>query len=371
MKQISGSFVILITVVMLATVFSGASIQANTSTIVSITQPLHTQNPAANGAGAVELDYIITSGEKVTHVTSYVKIWSNGTVFDRTIEQNGSSQLPWNTVDILQPLSFFGVSVPNGHTYATDSQSIEGVAGKVIISSMIKGNSVGLVSSAIGYATDSEIGFHLHVEVQLLSNASALERVLSNLRTNGTYFVFIPELINPSNYDKLLGDNSTVSVSNGTNGVDPELFLQEKDNTNPYPFGHINVWHLGVTLSVSSFSPGGNSYSASIDAGADSINWGEVSSSLTSTSTHNSNYAEVDSTGSAVFLGFFLGGYYEGRPTVTVSESFSFISYGLTVSGTIHDPLYIWLQFFWDKYSDYSNAYYNFNQQDVTRFMVS
>lgn len=357
------AFAVAVLVAMLATLLSGPVATSNRDMNAQDSQ-LSLTVPTVLLLGSEELEYVVISDANTTHVLADVQLWSNGTVSDRAIEQDGSTQSPSYNESISLPLSSFGLSVSNASSCVSEAQSIEGVPGQVVTTSMIRGNSFGLVSHAMGNAVNSETGFHFHVDVHLLTNGSILGAALSGLRANGTYYWFIPQLINPLHNSALLKDNSMAPTQYKVPGEDPEIFLQQKDN----PTVNQNVWHLGVSLSVSSFSPGGNTYSASIDTGSDFGNWAKLSSSLSSTSTHNSNYAEVQSTGHAVYLGWF-GQWWQGRPTVTVSESFSFSSYILTVSGSLDDPLYIY-EIFWIEYSDYSNSYYNFNYQQVTRYMV-
>ena len=135
---------------------------------------------------------------------------------------------------------------------------------------------------------------------------------LSNNRVGGNYYFFIPQLIPPTSTSTVLQNPTSFIIPippGGGGSIGGTAYLSERDNT----VADIHIWHIGTTLSVSSFTSGSSGWSSSLNAAVGTNNpfhnwWLESTSISTS---ENSQHTEVTATGSAYFYGVFPLGPYD------------------------------------------------------------
>ncbi len=332
-------------------------------------------NAAGQVTGSNSLLYSVSSNNQTFYIVSRLSNLTND-----TIEINTSTSM--STYSEIQKQSGFAYSI-NSLRFSLQSnqtsyQQIPGLPGNLTVNRFVEANSQRLISYALVSVEDRQANINHTLSVTLVSVGNSIMNKIKTMGMSDGYYFFIPQLISPAKSPGSMMTDATSAVHEshylGNNTLDPELRLTEKDNTLPYPFGNYVVWYLDVSLSVSSFSPGGNQYTDSISANTGTANWWLESYGLTVKSVHNSFYSEVDAYGNAFFLGVFPLGLYDvwwGLPNVSVGESFSFIDFSLQEYGSINDLILAFNDGIPTQWSDYTANYYNLvGYKDVVEYII-
>lgn len=251
---------------------------------------------------------VIVNGQK-HYVTSYLSAINNTYVRLRTgVSVNKTLQVDGLTAYVF-PISALEMTIPTGSQNSFRGPSSNGTW---IAQRLAKVNSENLISSISLGITNVKQGINYHLKVTLLKSSDNLMRYLSNNRVGRNYYFFIPQLIPPTSISTMLQNptNFIIQIPPGGGGdIGGTVYLSERDNT----VADIYIWHIGTTLSVSSFTSGSSGWSSSLNVAVGTNNpfhnwWLESTSISTS---ENSQHDVVTATGSAYFYGVFPLGPYD------------------------------------------------------------
>lgn len=221
----------------------------------------------------------------------------------------------------------------------------------------------GLVYSSLLIAINKAMGVNYHSMINLVSKSGDLLVALQNIRIAGKYYFFIPEIIPtvPGSQYSEASPSLVHGPPGGGGGIGGTAYLSERDNT----VADIHIWHIGTTLSVSSFTSGSSGWSSSLNAAAGTNNpfhnwWLESKSIKTS---ENSQHTEVTTDSGAYFFGIFPLGPYDfwyAYPNVQVN-----IFPNGTMTAVIHDVIlvsgsYIPLPVPWSDSTIFNGQFYGY-----------
>ncbi|MHB8396988.1 MAG: hypothetical protein ACYDAZ_06985 [Thermoplasmataceae archaeon] len=262
-------------------------------------------------SNALEVRYKIESNGQIHFATSYVFLINQTSleILSNISTRIGTQGGEFSTTYV--PLAKTEFALPPGDWHSLGKF---GGNGTWEIERKASANREGLVSSSFVNVVDKATDFGYNLRINLVKENGTLISVLEKMETKGKYYFFIPSLIPPSLATQPLTNNLSPSIitpppGGGGGGIGGTAYLSERDNT----AADIHIWHIGTTLSVSSFTSGSSGWSSSLDAAVGTNNpfhnwWLEGSSISTS---ENSQYTEVTANGSAYFYGVFPLGNYD------------------------------------------------------------
>ena len=245
---------------------------------------------------------VIVNGQK-QYVTSYLSTINNTYVQLMSGASKSKTILTENLSTYIFPLTAleFGVSSSSQNSFKTSSSN-----GNWSVHRMAKANADNLISSTSVRIENAKQGNVYSLKASLLKSSDNLGYYLNNSRVEGHYYFFIPQLIPPTSISTVSRNPTSFIIPvppGGGGSIGGTAYISERDNT----VADIHIWHIGTTLSVSSFTSGSSGWSSSLNAAVGTNNpfhnwWLESKSISTS---ENSQNTEVTATGSAYFYGVF------------------------------------------------------------------